>query len=154
LKGTVLKKDRRAQLLLVTCILLTLALLTVAMIAVQTSTRASELSGGDSSITMEYNTVKLQYGEAVNALANQKMRESTIPDYGKEAITISVGAVSQAFRTIEARHGLAFDASFDPQTGFLNNQNPYHITVTISLSSENTQIVEEVEYTIMFEFIE
>ena len=141
-------------MLLVTCILLTLALLTVAIIAVQISSKASELSTSGSSITTEYNTVKIQFGEAVNSLANQKMRGSTIPDYGKEAIIISVGEVAQSFRTIEARHGLSFDASFDPQTGFVNNQNPYHLKVTIALSSGNTHIVEEVDYTILFEFIE
>ena len=153
MKARILKR-RKGQLLLVTCILLTLALLTVAIIAVQISSKASELSSSNASITTEYNNVKSQFGQGVNSLANQKMRVSTTPDYGEEAIIISVGEVTESFRTIEARHGLAFDASFNPQTGFVNHQNPYKITVTLSLSSENTHIVEEVEYTVVFEFIE
>jgi len=146
--------DIKAQLLLVTCIILTLALLTVAIITVQVSSKASELSNSNPSITNEYNMVKVQFGLSVSVLANQKLRESTVPDYDKEAIILSIDEVTESFRMLEARHGLAFDAYFDDKDGFVNNQNPYKIVVTISLSSENTHITEQVQYSILFEFIE
>lgn len=147
-------KDVKAQMLLVTVIILTLALLTVAIITVQVASKASELSSSNPGVTDEYNMVKVQFGVAVSTLANQKMRDSTVADFDKEAIIISIGEVTGSFRMIEARHGLAFDAYFDTEHGFVNNQNPYKVVITISLSSENTHIVEQVQYTILFEFIE
>ena len=153
MKGHIHRK-KKAQLLLVTCILLSLTLLTVAIIVVQIAPKAAELSSSNASITQEYSVVKKEFGRSVSILANQKMEETTTADFEKEAIGIAVSEATHSYRMIEARHGLSFDARFDPQTGFLNNQNPYKIKITLSLASENTHIVEEAEYVILFDFKE
>jgi hypothetical protein len=141
-------RGAKAQLLLVTCIILTLSLLTVSFISVQVGSKATELANSNPSITQEWSMVREQFQDALVAVANQKAAQSSI-SFSKEAINYAFNEVVESLRAMEARHGLSFDCRL---IGINNDQNPYSVQVELTLASENTKISETFTCIVLFEF--
>jgi len=149
-------RGAKAQLLLVTCIILTLALLTVSFISVQVGSKATELANSNPSIAQEWSIVREQFQQALSTIANKKAAQSATA-FNEEAINYAFNEVARSMQAIEARHGFSFDAMLSTDvspTGILNDQNPYSVQVELTLASQNTKITETLTCIVLFEFAE
>ena len=146
-----LKRDSRAQLLLVTGVLLTFSLLIVASVTQRLLIVETDIEQPSNDLVFEFQNVKTVFGEGIEQKANHYAAQYS----QKQSVQLAFNDVYDQMQILVASYELILDASL-VSYGAVEDADPsvsgdtFQVVIDLLLVGAEVNIYEQVEYLVHF----